>query len=77
MTDRATTRHYAQRAKRKAKQMLRKIWRMSDKLIDDRRVGKRAKTPVPCSCPMCGQRRATEGPTIGERRAPDLNQKDD
>ena len=75
--DRSTTRHYAKRSKTRARKLLKHIFRMEHGLLDDRRIGKRAVTPVPCSCSMCGQRRAFEGPTIGERRAPDIiNQKD-
>ncbi len=29
----------------------------------------RARTPTPCSCPMCGHRRTWHGPTMQEQRA--------
>lgn len=35
---------------------------------DPRRVGLVATTPQSCSCPLCGNRRQLEGPTVQERR---------
>jgi hypothetical protein len=33
-----------------------------------KRLGKLARTATPCSCEMCRNQRANEGPTLGERR---------
>jgi len=34
---------------------------------NEKRIGKLATTPAPCSCSMCGNRRKHEGPTAKER----------
>jgi len=50
-----------------------KRWQFADKWITPAAIGKAGTTPVPCSCPMCGNpRRKHKGHhtlTMQERRA--------
>lgn len=68
-TDRADGRSQDERAKARAKRLLCLL--IPDEELTPRRVGRRAATRVPCSCPMCGQARKMDGPRVNERRAAD------
>ena len=59
-----------QRERIKAKRWRRIFWQWDRIEPDDRTVGRYYHTPVPCSCPMCGNPRRYFGqPTVQERRA--------
>lgn len=60
---RADNRHHAERMKRRVRNY-------SSVACDPnpRRIGKTAVTRKPCSCWMCANERATEGPTMQEKR---------
>lgn len=40
-----------------------------DLSAEPKRLRQAVATPCNCSCPMCGNQRAYEGPTLQERRA--------
>ena len=65
---RSENRHYEAKAKARAKHVVSNVWRMS-KDASPKRIGRLAATPKPCSCPMCGHRRDTDGPSASEIRA--------
>ncbi len=72
MTGRGDRRERKAREKEKARKFLREVWKSDALTDDDAYVGKRARTRVPCSCPMCGNPRRhgkTERLTLQERRA--------
>lgn len=57
--DRSLRRYYAEKARRRARQIL-SLWqsRSNGRFdYDARQVGMMAHTPAPCSCPMCGNPR--------------------
>lgn len=58
---RAIRRHHRERLKRKRAG----YWGIGTK--SPRQAGIVLRTPTPCSCWMCGNRRAHEGPTAKER----------
>ena len=60
------------REKARAREFLRDVWQNDALAEDEAYVGKRARTRVPCSCPMCGNpRRHGKGErlTLQERKA--------
>jgi hypothetical protein len=65
---RAERRHHAARIKRreyvKRRRMMGNVDRMTPRLL-----GIWARTPCPCSCPMCGNARAYIGDTLQEKRS--------
>ena len=64
--DRSIRRHYEQRAKKRAEFVLKTIWGAP---VTPQSIGHTASTHgKPCSCAMCCNRRAYEGPTLNEIR---------
>jgi hypothetical protein len=57
MKSREIRRKQLEKQKKKAKKFFREIWQDEEFANDNSRVGKRAKTRVPCSCWMCGNPR--------------------
>lgn len=64
MRSRSYRRAASDKAKARAKILVR-LWR---KHLTPKNVGMAARTRVPCSCWMCGNRRQSEGETMQERR---------
>lgn len=68
---RALRRHQAARRKRWVSKTLGHYF-LPGLEPEPRRIGLYARTPTPCSCPLCGNpRRWLQEPTIQERRAAD------
>ena len=72
MQGRGQRRARKEREKRKTRKFIRDVWQNVELAHDESFVGKRSRTRVPCSCPMCGNPRRTGKSgrlTLQERRA--------